>query len=315
MVNDLGKPVTGMSDMTETQYCTMCPRRCGVDRAAGKTGYCGMPEDFYVSRIAPHQWEEPPISGTRGSGTVFFTGCNLRCRFCQNREISHDRMGTRLSEEELITRILRLQDTGVHNINLVTPTHYTVQLALLLEKLKPRLTVPVVWNSGGYDSVDSLRMLEGLVDIYLPDFKYMSPELSAGLSGASDYAAVASKAVTEMFRQTGEAIFDGEGLMMKGLIIRHLVLPGFRKDSIAVLEHLAGILPLEDVRISIMSQYTPDFASDCPQKSLHRRVTAFEYQSVTDAADRLGIKGYCQDAASATASYTPDFNHGVLTDP
>ncbi|MCQ2430029.1 MAG: radical SAM protein [Clostridia bacterium] len=292
--------------------CRMCPRQCGADRENGGTGVCGMPADFFVSRIAPHMWEEPPVSGTKGSGTVFFTGCNLRCVFCQNRVISHDRLGTRLTEDELIDRILALQETGVHNVNLVTPTHYTVQLARLLEKVKPRLTVPVVWNSGGYDSVEALRLLDGLVDVYLPDFKYVSPELSGELSGAPDYAAVASAALTEMFRQTGPCVFDGEGLIRRGVIVRHLVLPGCRKDSIAVLEHLSQLLPLRDIRVSVMSQYTPSFASDCPQKNLHRRVTAFEYQTVLDAADRLGIEGYMQAYSSAVADYTPDFNNGVL---
>lgn len=300
-----------MSDISRTG-CTACPRECGVDRRKGEIGFCGMPDDFYVSRIAPHAWEEPPVSGTRGSGTVFFTGCSLRCRFCQNRVISHDRMGTRLSEEELITRILALQETGVHNINLVTPTHYTPQLARLLTKIKPRLTVPVVWNCGGYDSVGSLRLLEGLVDVYLPDFKYISSDLSAELSDASDYAEIASAAVKEMYRQTGPCVFDADGLIKKGLIVRHLVLPGCRKDSIAVMERIATLLPAGNVKVSIMSQYTPAFAADCPQKNLHRRVTAFEYQSVLDAADRLGLDGYRQAVSSATADYTPDFNGGKL---
>lgn len=271
-----------------------------------------MPQELYVSRIAPHPWEEPPISGTRGSGTVFFTGCNLRCVFCQNREISRKRRGTRLGEDELIDRILRLQEAGVHNINLVTPTHYTLSLAHLLEKLKPRLHIPVVWNCGGYESVEALRHLAGLVDVYLPDFKYISSDLSATCSGAPDYAQVATDAVREMHRQVGAVTFDEDGIMQKGLLIRHLILPGHRRDSIEVLRHLADILPRDEIRVSVMSQYTPAFAVDCPQKELHRRLTEFEYRSVLDEADRLGFGGYMQDRASAQQSYTPDFHGGKL---
>jgi putative pyruvate formate lyase activating enzyme len=257
-------------------------------------------------------WEEPPISGSCGSGTVFFAGCNLRCSFCQNRVISHERRGTAITEEDLMRRILALADTGVHNINLVTPTHYTDALTRLLEKVKARLPIPVVWNSSGYESPEALARLKGLVDIYLPDFKYVSPEVSMALSLAPDYGAVATAAVQTMFAQTGPVLFDEAGMMRRGVLIRHLVLPGYRQESIAVLEHLAAILPLPDIRISIMSQYTPEFAADCSQKSLHRRLTDFEYRSVLDAADRLGVVGYRQGRASATRCYTPDFGEGNL---
>lgn len=287
--------------------CYLCPRRCGADRSGGERGVCGVPSEFTVSRIALHPWEEPPISGTRGSGTVFFAGCNLRCVFCQNRTISREGVGSVISEEDLIRRMLILQDEGAHNINLVTPTHYTAALAELLEKIKPRLHIPVVWNSGGYESVEALRRLEGLVDVYLPDFKYMSPELAAAYSAAPDYPAVATEAVREMYRQTGPVALDGDGLARKGVMIRHLVLPGCRKDSIAVLRHLASILPVTDVRVSVMRQYTPDFAMDCPHKNLHRRLTEFEYDSVLTVADELGIVGYRQGKNAAQRAYTPDF--------
>ena len=296
-----------MSDTKSSpMICALCPRACRVDRTAGQIGVCGMPDTLYVSRVAPHLWEEPPISGTRGSGTVFFSGCNLRCVFCQNRSISREGVGRPIREEELIDRILSLQEAGVHNVNLVTPTHYTAALARLLEKLKPRLQIPVVWNSGGYESVEALRMVEGLVDVYLPDFKYLSAELSAAYSAAPDYAERATEAVREMYRQVG-AYRERDGLAEAGVIVRHLVLPGCRADSMAVLRHVADILPAADIRVSVMRQYTPDFALDCPHKNLHRRVTEFEYRSVLDEAARLGLEGFSQGKDAATKAYTPDF--------
>ena len=289
-----------------TAPCRLCPRQCGTDRGAGMLGVCGVPDTFVVSRIAPHLWEEPPVSGKNGSGTVFFTGCNLRCVFCQNRTISREGVGKPMTDEELIEAILSLQDQGVHNVNFVTPTHYTHRLVRLLETLKPSLHIPVVWNSGGYESAESLRMLEGLVDVYLPDFKYISPDLSADYSAAPDYADRATEAVLEMYRQIG-AYEEADGLAVKGVIIRHLVLPGCRADSIAVMRHLADILPVDQIRVSVMRQYTPDFAADCPYKNLHRRVTDFEYNSVLDEAARLGIIGFSQSKEAATKAYTPDF--------
>ena len=292
------------SDLTA---CRICPRLCGVNRTEGQVGVCGMPHGFFVARCAPHLWEEPPISGSRGSGTVFFSGCNLRCVFCQNRTISREGVGAPLTPGELTEKILALEAAGVHNINLVTPTHYTASLLPILESVKPRLKVPVVWNSGGYESAETLRRLEGLVDVYLPDFKYLSPELSAAYSAAPDYAERATEAVTEMYRQVGRLTLDSDGIAQKGLLIRHLVLPGCRKDSIAVLRHLAAILPPEELRISVMRQYTPDFARDCPHKNLHRRVTDFEYSSVLEEAGRLGLTGYSQGKTAADAAFTPDF--------
>ena len=293
-------------DNTPMTACTLCPRRCGIDRAAGQVGFCGEAAAYRVARIAPHLWEEPPISGERGSGTVFFSGCNLRCIFCQNREISREGRGRTISEDELTDAILGLQEQGVHNINLVTPTHYTAPLASLLEKLKPRLHIPVVWNSGGYESTESLRQLEGLVDVYLPDFKYLSADLAAAYSAAPDYPQRATEALLEMYRQTG-AYREEDHLAKRGVLIRHLVLPGCRNDSIAVLRHVAGLLPPSGIRVSVMRQYTPDFAMDCPHKNLRRRVTEFEYTSVLEEADRLGLTGFSQGKDAATKAYTPDF--------
>lgn len=286
--------------------CALCPRRCGVDRTAGQVGVCGVTDTLRVARIAPHMWEEPPISGSRGSGTVFFTGCSLRCIFCQNRTISREGMGKTYTEEELTAAILSLRDQGVHNINFVTPTHYTSTIARILERIKPTLGIPVVWNCGGYESVETLRMLEGLVDIYLPDFKYFSPDLSRDYSSAPDYPAIATEAVQEMYRQTGPYT-EEKDLAKRGVIIRHLVLPGCRADSMNVLRHIASILPPAEFRISVMRQYTPDFAADAPYKNLHRRVTDFEYTSVLDEAARLGLVGFSQGKDAATKAYTPDF--------
>lgn len=288
-------------------FCMLCPRGCGADRAAGEVGLCHTASEILVARAAPHHFEEPPISGIRGSGTVFFSGCSLGCIFCQNAAISRSAVGTPVSEAELAELCLKLAETGVHNLNLVTATHYTDRVARVLEKIKPRLKIPVVWNSSGYESPETLRLLEGLVDIYLPDFKYASGELSLALSGAPDYAEVASAALGEMYRQVGAVRFDGEGLLKKGVVVRHLVLPGYRADSMAVLGILAKLLPVSDVRLSLMRQYTPDFAPKSAPKHLLRRVTAFEYDSVLEKAASLGFLGFSQEKAAASAAYTPDF--------
>ena len=288
--------------------CNQCPRRCNADRRDGHLGFCGVGDAFSVARIAPHLWEEPPISGKNGSGTVFFCGCNLRCVFCQNRDISRADVGTYMSEAELSRAILDLQERGVHNVNLVTPTHYTEGLARLLTALKPRLHVPVVWNSSAYESPDALRQLEGLVDIYLPDVKYFSSELSSAYSAAPDYAEHATAALAEMVRQTGRVRFDKDGLMTRGVMVRHLVLPGSREDSKAVLDRIAQTVDVADIRLSLMRQYTPDFAPRSGPKALLRRVTSFEYDSVMEHAQKLGFEGYFQRKEAATAAYTPDFS-------
>lgn len=312
--------------------CRQCPRACGADRRGGVTGVCGMPETLYVSRIAPHLWEEPPISGRTGAGTIFFTGCNLRCVYCQNRDISQEKRGTPLTEDELARRILELASSGVHTIELVTPTHYTEEVARVLEKIKPRLSVPVVWNSGGYETVEALRRVEGLVDVYMPDFKYASSTLAGALSAAPDYPEVAAAALTEMYRQVGAARPEpsGEGdtsLLRRGVLVRHLVLPGCRRDSLAVLSRLATLLPPDGILLSLMSQYTPDFldpsfaltpavqeklAAEGIRPALHRRLTDFEYRSVLDEADRLGFVGYRQGRASAQVAFKPEFGDGQI---
>lgn len=288
--------------------CTLCPRACLADRERGERGVCGMANEIMIARAAPHMWEEPPISGTHGSGTIFFSGCSLGCVFCQNNIISHRAHGKAVSPERLCEIMLELKELGVHNINLVTPTHFSDKLIPILEYIRPKLNIPIVYNCGGYESVEALRALEGLIDVYLPDLKYYSPTLSEKYSAAPDYFEVASRAIAEMYRQTGKNIFDSDGIMTRGIIVRHLLLPGCRRDSIELLRRLAEILPPADIKISIMRQFTPEFVSKTDYPELSRRVTSFEYDSVLREADALGFDGYFQAADSADSKYTPDFN-------
>lgn len=290
--------------------CNACPRRCSIDRSVSR-GFCGASDKIAVSRIALHEWEEPSISGMRGSGTIFFTGCNLRCVFCQNKVISASGSAfaeaRELTESELADAMLALQDAGAHNINLVTPTHFAREISAALREVKPRLSVPVVYNSSGYESVETLRSLSGLVDVYLPDLKYFSRELSAKYSAAPDYFEVACGALSEMFSQVGENVIEN-GLMKRGMIVRHLVLPGCRRDSIALLSELARLLPVDKIKLSLMRQFTPDFVDRDKYPELARRLTTFEYNSVLERASALGFDGYVQSAESATSAYTPSFN-------
>ncbi len=288
--------------------CELCPRRCMAERERGELGYCQSPLLPRVARAAKHFFEEPPISGTRGSGTVFFTGCSLGCIFCQNRAIRSPESGVEMDERALGDLFLSLAGEGVHNINLVTPTHYADTVARALERVRDRLSVPVVYNCGGYERPETIRLFEGLVDIYLPDFKYISPALSLAYSGAADYAEVATAALAEMVGQVGAVQLDADGIMQRGVIVRHLVLPGARRDSMAVLDRIKQTVGVRDVRLSLMSQYTPDFAPSDAPKPLLRRLTSFEYASVADYAVELGFEGYFQEREAADASYTPDFS-------
>lgn len=291
--------------------CNLCPRKCNIDRSSS-LGYCRESDTLRVARIAPHYFEEPPISAVRGSGTVFFSGCSLRCVFCQNRDISRlGGKGREMSDGELYDAILNLQTEGVHNINLVTPTHFLHRLIPILERLKSsgELRIPVVYNTSGYERVETLRRLDGLVDVYLPDFKYYSDELALRYSSAPDYREVATEALREMIRQRGKYRYSSAetGVLESGVLVRHLVLPSHRKDSVAVLGHIARSVDVNDVLISIMSQYTPEFALDSPYAELHRRVTTFEYDSVCEEARRLGFEGFMQSKNSASSDFTPDF--------
>lgn len=289
--------------------CTLCPRNCKADRSAGRTGYCGMPETIQVARASLHMWEEPCISGTSGSGTVFFTGCNLKCVFCQNHTIAIGHKGRSVTHTQLSDLFLMLQDKGAHNINLVTPSHYIPGIAKALELSKSRgLTLPVVYNTGGYDSVSSLKLLDGLVDIYLPDFKYVSPALSQKYSHATDYFKVAKLSLAEMYRQVGNPVFDVSGdLMQKGIIVRHLLLPGCLEDSKAVIHYLYTTYG-DRIFISIMNQYTP-LPHVAAYPELNRKVSDEEYDALVNYAIELGVEqGFIQEGDTAEESFIPEFD-------
>ena len=290
----------------QTGACALCPRACGVDRTR-QTGACGGGGSIKAARAALHFWEEPCISGSRGSGAVFFSGCPLRCCFCQNHSISAGNFGKEISCETLSDIFLRLQEAGAHNINLVGPMHYAPWVLRALDRVKHRLLVPVVCNSSGYERVDTLRLFDGYIDIYLPDLKYADPLRAARYSGAPDYFEVASKALPEMFRQTGGIQMDGKGIMQKGMVIRHLVMPKGRFDSLAVLEWIAAQFRPEDVLVSVMSQYTP-FHRSSAYPEINRRVSTFEYNTVVDRAVSLGLRGYMQEKSAAKEEYTPLFD-------
>lgn len=285
--------------------CSICPRQCGAERNDEfGNGFCGMPSSPMVARAALHFGEEPCISGTSGSGTVFFSGCSLRCCFCQNHSISHKNVGKAITVERLAEIFKELENAGAHNINLVNPSHYAVSICQALQLYRPN--IPVVYNSSGYERVETLRMLEGLVDIYLPDCKYVDPDLSMTLSGAEDYFEAASAAIMEMARQTGTAQFDNHGMMVKGTMVRHLVLPGHTKNSMQVLDWLSTIK--DNVWVSLMFQYTPcgDISA---HKELQRTLTRRECEKVWQYMDDLGItNGYVQDRKSAGTTMIPAFD-------
>ena len=288
--------------------CSDCPRRCGAKREAEKPGgFCASPALPRVARAAPHFGEEPCISGTRGAGTIFFTGCNLRCVYCQNHEISRGvPAGKSLSVEELRGVMLRLRDTGVHNIELVTPTHFTRVIRAALEGLE--LGIPVVWNSSGYESVETLRSLEGLVQVYLPDYKYSDSALAKRFSGAEDYPAVAADAIREMFRQTGPYRADENGLLVSGVLIRHLILPGEIENSMGAIDFVAESFPKGGVLFSLMSQYTPMPGME-KYPALARRVDREENEHLIRYMRRCGIAdGYWQETSSATDEMIPAFD-------
>lgn len=284
--------------------CTLCPRRCGAERQEESgQGFCRMGTRAVVARAAPHLWEEPCISGSRGSGTVFFSGCPLGCAYCQNHSISHERQGRRMTDAELADVIRDLEQTGVHNISFVTGTHFVPAILNALKCYRP--AVPMVWNTGGYETLDTLRMLEGTVDIYLPDLKHVSPRLGKVLCAAPDYFEVASAAILEMLRQTGKPVYDENGIMLRGTVIRHLVLPGCTGDSIRVLNWIAENTA-KDTPVSIMRQYTP--IPECTIKGMDRRITDAEYDRVVEHALDLGLNALTQEKEAAEACYIPDFN-------
>lgn len=283
--------------------CNACPRGCNVDRKVS-LGYCKSPEKFKLARASLHYWEEPCISGKNGSGAIFFSGCNLGCVFCQNYEISHGCKGVEVSDDDLVRIMKRLVDEGANNINFVNPTHYSLQLLRVLEKYKP--PIPIVYNTSGYDSVETLKMLDGAVDIYLPDFKYIRPDKALKYSKAEDYPQVAEKALAEMKRQVGDDVFDENGIMQRGMIIRHLVLPSNTNSSISALDYLAE--NFGNTYISVMAQYVP--CGDLTEyKEINRRLTQREYDKVVNHIFDLGLqKIFVQELESAVTDYIPDFD-------
>lgn len=287
--------------------CTLCPRNCGIDRRI-KVGYCGAGINIKAAKAFLHRWEEPCISGTKGSGTIFFSYCNMGCIFCQNYNISHEGAGKEISIQRLCDIFLELQYQGAHNINLVTPTHYIPQIkeALIMAK-DIGLKIPIVYNSGGYEKVESLKLLDGLIDIYLPDIKYFSSKISSKYSKAPDYFDYASKAVLEMYRQVGNPIFDENMIMKRGIMIRHLMLPGCLFDSKKIIDWVIDNLPKE-VYLNIMCQYTPlGKASDYPE--LNKKLNKKHYDSLIEYALSKGLEnGFFQDFDSADEEYVPDFN-------
>ena len=295
-------------------HCTLCPRACGADRAAGQTGFCGADDRLLVARAALHHWEEPCLSGApedaRGSGTVFFSGCTLRCCYCQNYPIRQQGVGKAITPERLAGIFLRLQQDGARNLNLVTATQYLPQVRQALESARAAgLTLPVVYNTGGYETLAAVKALDGYVDIWLTDFKYASPELAERYSAARNYPAVAEAALRQMLRQTGAPVYDAEGFLQRGVIVRHLALPGCVQDSRTVLQTLARIRRETGVPFlsSLMSQFTPFYKA--AEYGLGRRITTYEYRKVVDEAVRLGLTdGYMQEKSSAREEYTPPFD-------
>ena len=284
--------------------CRLCPRDCGVPRGEKGSGVCRRGSEMRVARAALHFWEEPPISGSRGSGTVFFTGCTLGCVFCQNGQISHGPVeGRKVTPQELSDLFFDLIAQGAHNINLVTPTHFVPQIRQAL--LWRKLPVPVVYNTSGYERVETLRSLEGLVDIYLPDYKYDDPALAQALSQAADYPAVARAAIGEMVRQVGAPVYGEDGMMKRGALIRHLVLPGHTRNSLACLQRIQQEFP--GIPVSLMAQYTPcGSLEDFPE--LQRPLTAREQAKVEDALFDLGLEGFTQERRAKGTRYIPDWN-------
>lgn len=298
--------------------CTLCPRRCGADRAAGKIGFCGAGGELTLARAALHHWEEPCLSGdpdaTTGSGAVFFSGCALKCCYCQNYPISQQGAGRAVSAERLAEIFCELEHSGAKNLNLVTATQWLPWVTEALDAARQRgFALPVVYNTGGYETVETVRALAGYVDVWLTDYKYADPTVAAALSAAPDYPTMAEAALRQMLVQTGAPVFDGEGYLRRGVIVRHLALPGHTADSLAVLDRLAALRRAEGIPflMSLMSQFTPYYKA--AEHGLGRRITSYEYRKVVDTAVALGLtEGYMQQKSSAKEEYTPPFDEEGL---
>jgi len=297
-----------MKNMNKYENCLLCPRKCGINRSTGQTGVCGVSSEIKVARAALHYWEEPCISGKRGSGAVFFSGCSLHCVFCQNREISDGKAGKVISKERLSDIFIELADKGANNINLVTPGQYIPDIVWAVNDAKSRgMKLPIIYNTSGYENVTELKLLEGIVDVYLPDFKYMDSTLSARYSRAKDYPSVAKQAISEMVRQQPDVVIDdATGLIQKGVIVRQLLLPGHVNDAKAVLKYLYDTYH-DHVYISMMSQFTPIALKDYPE--INRTVTRREYERLVDYALEIGItNAFIQEGDVAKDSFIPAFD-------
>jgi putative pyruvate formate lyase activating enzyme len=297
-----------MKNMNKYENCLLCPRKCGINRSTGQTGVCGVSSEIKVARAALHYWEEPCISGKRGSGAVFFSGCSLHCVFCQNREISDGKAGKLISKERLSDIFMELADKGANNINLVTPGQYIPDIVWAVNDAKSRgMKLPIIYNTSGYENVTELNLLEGIVDVYLPDFKYMDSTLSARYSRAKDYPSVAKQALSEMVRQQPDVVIDdATGLIQKGVIVRQLLLPGHVNDAKAVLKYLYDTYH-DHVYISMMSQFTPIALKDYPE--INRTVTRREYERLVDYALEIGItNAFIQEGDVAKDSFIPAFD-------
>ena len=294
------------------EKCNICPRNCNVDRSVA-VGFCSMSDKVKIARAALHMWEEPCISGEQGSGTVFFSGCNMKCVYCQNKDISTGGFGKEITVRQLAQTFLNLQSQGALNINMVTPTHYTLQIIQAVKLARRQgLALPIVYNTSGYEKVETLRLLEGIVDVWLPDFKYMDSETAIKYSRAADYPQIAMAAIDEMVRQAGKCVFDDGGIIQKGVIIRHLVLPGQARSAKKAVKYLHEKYG-DNVFISIMSQYTPcTDLSAFPE--INRKTTRAEYDEVVDYAVNIGVEnGFIQDGEAASESFIPPFDlEGVL---
>lgn len=297
-----------MKNMNKYENCLLCPRKCGINRRTGQTGVCGVSSEIKVARAALHYWEEPCISGKRGSGAVFFSGCSLHCVFCQNREISDGKAGKVISKERLSDIFMELADKGANNINLVTPGQYIPDIVWAVNDAKSRgMKLPIIYNTSGYENVTELKLLEGIVDVYLPDFKYMDSTLSARYSRAKDYPSVAKQALSEMIRQQPDVVIDdATGLIQKGVIVRQLLLPGHVNDAKAVLKYLYDTYH-DHIYISMMSQFTPIALKDYPE--INRTVTKREYERLVNYALEIGItNAFIQEGDVAKDSFIPAFD-------
>ena len=289
------------------EHCELCPRKCGVNRSSGEVGFCGADDKIKIARAALHFWEEPCISGEKGSGTVFFSCCNMKCVFCQNYGISTENKGKNITTGELAATFLDLQKKGANNINLVTPTHYVPQIINALDiAKKDGLELPVVYNSGGYESAETIKLLSGYVDVYMPDMKYFTDKFAIKYSKAPGYFETAKMAISEMYKQVGKPVFDDDGMMKRGVLVRHMMMPGFLSETKRILDYLHDEYG-DDIYISLMSQYTPmPKVRDIPK--LNRRIDMKQYEAMVDYCVKIGIKNaFIQEGSSAAESFIPEF--------